>query len=250
MSPTISTFLFEAVNFLLLAALLGRLFFQPVRKALETRRERLAGQEREADERLAEAHRLLGAADQRRRALDAELDALRKSARQAADREAQRLLSEAQQRIAQQQRAAREELAHRELAEVTRVSGSVAAAAGVVVEKLLAEIEAPPLETALLEAAHRQLAALPPGPLAPIRVESASELEPPERVRFVSALATPQGEPEFHVKPELIAGVRIATQQGLIDASVAGLARFAERELRDRLREQWQSEVPANASSG
>ena len=37
MSPTLSTFLFELTNFLLLAGLLGWLLFKPVRNALQER---------------------------------------------------------------------------------------------------------------------------------------------------------------------------------------------------------------------
>ena len=38
MSPTVTTFLFEAANFLTLAPLLGWLFFQPVSDAIQGRR--------------------------------------------------------------------------------------------------------------------------------------------------------------------------------------------------------------------
>ena len=38
MSPTLTTFLFEAANFLVLAAVLGWLFFKPVRQALADHR--------------------------------------------------------------------------------------------------------------------------------------------------------------------------------------------------------------------
>ena len=53
MSASWVTFVFEAANFLVLAALLGRLFFRPVRDALERRRAELEG-EREAARRVRE----------------------------------------------------------------------------------------------------------------------------------------------------------------------------------------------------
>jgi hypothetical protein len=45
------------------------------------------------------------------------------------------------------------------------------------------------------------------------------------------------------VVPELLAGVRIATPQGLIDASVSGLARFAEQVLIDDMTAMIQEEA-------
>jgi hypothetical protein len=45
------------------------------------------------------------------------------------------------------------------------------------------------------------------------------------------------------VLPELVSGVRIATQQGLIDASVAGLATFAEQSLAEALAAMIREEV-------
>ena len=47
MAPWVANFLFEAVNFLLLAGALGWLFFRPVRTALDAERERRAKEEAE-----------------------------------------------------------------------------------------------------------------------------------------------------------------------------------------------------------
>jgi F0F1-type ATP synthase membrane subunit b/b' len=80
-SPTWSTFLFEMANFLLLAAVLGWLFFRPVRDALEKRRAGLEAEDREAAEKLAEAERLRAEAADRRSELEASLATLRASAR-------------------------------------------------------------------------------------------------------------------------------------------------------------------------
>jgi len=57
LSATWVTFLFEAANFLLLAAVLGWLFFRPVRDALERRRSELESEQRAATEARAEAER-------------------------------------------------------------------------------------------------------------------------------------------------------------------------------------------------
>ena len=56
-SPTLTTFLFEAANFLVLAAVLGWLFFKPVRQALVDHREKFESDNRKATQKLAEAEK-------------------------------------------------------------------------------------------------------------------------------------------------------------------------------------------------
>jgi len=66
-SPSLTTFLFEAVNFVVLTGVLGWLFFRPVQAAIERRRADLEAERRQADHIRAEAeHRLVEVADRRR----------------------------------------------------------------------------------------------------------------------------------------------------------------------------------------
>ena len=95
MSPTLTTFLFEAANFLVLAGVLGWLFFQPIRTALEDRKSQLLNQSREATEKLAEAERLRAEQQDHEAAFQRDLDRLRQEARAAAEREAETIRADA-----------------------------------------------------------------------------------------------------------------------------------------------------------
>ena len=97
MSASWVTFLFEAANFLLLAALLGWLFFRPVREVLERRRSELESEQRAAADARAEAERALGEARSRRAELEGSLEELRERVQREAEaeRDQQNALEEA-----------------------------------------------------------------------------------------------------------------------------------------------------------
>jgi F0F1-type ATP synthase delta subunit len=94
-------------------------------------------------------------------------------------------------------------------------------------------MEGPELEQLLLKAACRELSLLANRALGPVTIESATSLHTKAKQMIECAMGTPNKTVDFHVVPELVAGVRIATRHGLIDASVAGLAHFAEQSLVD-----------------
>ena len=85
-SPSLTTFLFEAANFLLLAAVLGWIFFRPVRAAIERRRAALETERRDGERARADAERQLVEAEARRREVEASFAPLRAEARREADR--------------------------------------------------------------------------------------------------------------------------------------------------------------------
>ncbi len=74
MSSALANFLFEAANFLLLAAALGWLLFKPVRRALDAERARHAREEDESKRLRAEAEVLAREARSAREAADREND--------------------------------------------------------------------------------------------------------------------------------------------------------------------------------
>jgi hypothetical protein len=97
------------------------------------------------------------------------------------------------------------------------------------------EIGGPDLDAALARAACQRLAALPEANRAgSVEVETARPLDTETRARFVE-VAGPAATVKDRVVPELGAGVRVITSAGLVDASAAGLAAWAERELVARL---------------
>jgi hypothetical protein len=62
-------------------------------------------------------------------------------------------------------------------------------------------------------------------------VESACALEEEALAAIARAAGVAAGDVSHRVDPDLVAGVRVVTARGLVDASAAGLAAQAERLL-------------------
>lgn len=229
MSPALTTFLFEAANFLILAVLLGWFFFKPVRRALEERRRALAAETEQSGVKLAEAERLRGEIAREREALAAELEQQRARVMARNEEEARSIVAAAREQAQREREAAQQALASLSRAERERMARGAAAAAREVVVRLLAQLGAPALDDCLVRAAHAGFAQAN-GSLGPITVESAQLLDADQQLSF-SSLFGSDARPVFRVVPDLIAGVRIITGRGMVDASVSGLAAYAERAL-------------------
>ena len=231
MSPTLATFLFELINVLLLAGLLGWVLFKPVRAALQARqdaerqrREALAAQEADIERQRVEIEHQIRtfeteitlARQQRLAAATAEADAIRRQAREAAERERE---------------SAKRTLAQLEQAHLEQLSAAVATVAGESLARLLATVDGPDLNDSLARVACTQLTALDGGTQGAVLVESAHPLDDPARSAVKAALGGQAHAAQFRVVPDLGAGLRIVTSKGLIDASALGIAREAERLL-------------------
>jgi F-type H+-transporting ATPase subunit b len=234
-SPSLTTFVFEVANFLGLALVLAWLFFKPVRKALEDQQARARAQEEEAARRLAEADGVRKEVEAQRRRLEAEADETRARAKEAAGKEAEAILAEARAHAEHERTETKRQALNIERAQLAALARSVATVAQEAVQRLLGQLQGPELERALLQAACRQLQGFADRPRAPVVVESASPLDPSARQQIESALGREKPAVEFRVVEELGGGLRIRTAQGLIDASIDGLANFAERSLLDEL---------------
>ncbi|MEQ8787812.1 MAG: ATP synthase F0 subunit B [Pirellulaceae bacterium] len=248
MSPALTTFLFEAANFLLLAGLLGWFFFQPVRRMLAEQRKRIDAAEQNAQQQLAEAEKTRDEIEQRRKALHAELDKLRSEELQAARRKADEIVEEARTAAAREREVQSRQAARRAETEAAQFERAATSAAAEVVSRLLRQIDGPDLQSALLQAACRQLQTQDAVELSPIRVESAVALSPNERAEVEAAAGLTAGESgrriDWHVSRDLGPGVRIATAAGVIDATADGLAHFALRALRHELNHRRRNSEP------
>lgn len=232
MSPTLTTFLFELVNFLVLATLLGWLLFKPVRARLQARQ---AADTQHADDlaaRLAETDRKHAELRQREASFEDNMDKARSARLTAADEEAASILAKAREAADRERSRATRALGHLEPAELERLASAVAATSRVIVGRLLASLEAPELEAALLRAALRQVQALEVISLGAVLIESAAPLGASDRDVMTAALGTRATSLEFRVVPDLGAGVRVTTARGLVDVSAAGVAAEAERLLK------------------
>jgi F-type H+-transporting ATPase subunit b len=235
-SVTWVTFLFETANFLLLAALLGWLFFRPVRDALERRRSELENEQQAASNARAEAERALQQVREQRSELEDSLEKLRDRVRSEAEAEAERLVEAARVQTQDERETLKGELVSQRRAQARSLARDAAFAARGIVVRLLEEIEGPDLEHALLRTACRDLEELrSSGSLTPVVIESTRPLDDSDYATLAEAAGIAPADSIRRVDPDLVVGVRVVTARGLVDASGAGLAAQAERVLVNRL---------------
>jgi F0F1-type ATP synthase membrane subunit b/b' len=234
-SPTLTTLLFEAANFLVLAAVLSWLFFRPVSESLENRRVKQRQQADDAADKLAEAERVRSEIEHKYATLDQELEHRRTKSRAAAEQQAALILQQARESARRESDAAKIQLGHLQRSQRERLARIIAETAAVSIERLLIQIDQPQLRHFLTAAAAREIRSLEGNSLAPVRIESAHPLDQVDRDALSDALGAAGESAEFHVIEELGMGLRVSTNRGLIDVSSAGLANFAERQLANQL---------------
>ena len=235
MSPTLSTFLFELTNFLLLALLLGWLLFKPVRSVLQARQ---ASEKRQAEElaaRTVDTERQRVDLEQRQRHFDQETAELRRKRLATIEQEANAIVTRAREMGDRERDTVKRALAHLERAQVERLSAAIAVVTRESIARLLATLNAGDLDASLAQAAHQQLQRVQDHTLGPVLVESAQPLTDATRAGFEAVLKGHAAATEFRVVPDLVAGLRITTTHGLIDTSALGLARQAEGLVRTAL---------------
>ncbi len=231
MSATLTTFLFEAANFLVLTAALGWLFFQPVRKSIADFRTKFESDNQQAAQKLAEAESLRQAIQAEKEALLAELSARRTNELAGIKAQADKLLAEA--------RVAADRERERSLVEAARLSDTqrdtlatvAATVAAESVEHLLEQIGGPDLQSALIHSACLQIVQWASSSLAPVKIESSQPLSALQMTEVKKALGSAGETADFRIVDNVGVGVRISTSKGLVDASARGLRNFASQSL-------------------
>lgn len=231
MSPTLTTFLFEAANFLVLSGALAWLFFRPVRESLQRRRAEQKRQADDATERLAEAERLKLEIEKKYVGLEKELEQRREQSVAAAERQAAQIVQGARESARRESEVAKRRLTHLERSQAELLASVIAETTGATVDRLLRQLDQPSLNHVLTKAACREIGSLEGNSLAPVRIESANPLEQADRDALLKALGAAAESAEFHVIEDLGMGLRVATNRGLIDVSSAGLSSFARQQL-------------------
>jgi F0F1-type ATP synthase membrane subunit b/b' len=230
-SPALANFLFEAVNFLLLAAALGWILFKPVRGALEREQQRQATHDDEQARLREEAESLRDEARTVRANAEHEAAARRDELLAAATREADRIVAMARRDAANEKRALETELANRQAGEAAALTDTLARITADSVRRLLASLAGPDLDAALVRAACAEIEQLPSASRSGALVESARPLGTTSRESLEHVLG---GAFEQRVVGELGAGVRITTTAGQIDATAASVARQAAAAIKTR----------------
>lgn len=236
MSPWLTTFLAEIVNFAVLAGGLSWLFFTPVRHAIAERRSRITGIEQQAREQLAQAQRTQSEIDAARAKLQHELADLRSRELSAAQQQAAQLLEDARRTAREELSAARARVVQLGAQEQNDLARAAVDLAMDTLAHLFATIEGVTLEAILADAALAQWTQLPAMPNgASISVESGRDLDDDLRARLTQVGAAVGGRVEFHAVPDLGPGIRIATPAGLVDTTARGLVRFARESFAAQL---------------
>ncbi|MFO0689853.1 MAG: F0F1 ATP synthase subunit delta [Myxococcota bacterium] len=225
MSAGWATFLFEVANLLLLAAVLSWAFFRPVRAALEQRRAAYEADQNAARAARAEAERTLSEARAQRAEFESSLDALRQRVRNEAEAERARLIESVRAEGERERSARAAQLDSERRSQAHVLAQDAALAARDIIVRVLALLGGPDLEEGLLAVARRELERLrSAGTLGSLVVESARPLDADTVVVLAETAGVSASDLHARVDPELVAGLRIVTGRGLVDASVRGLA--------------------------
>ena len=234
-SPTLTTFLFEAANLLVLIGVLAWLFFRPVGQAIERRRAQLQRQADEAMAKLVEAERLRTEIEQRYAKLEEELEQRRKQSLAAAEQQAAQIIQHARESARRESEAAKHRLGHLQRSHRERLARVIAETAGASIDRLLRQIDQPDLDHVLTAAACREIRSFEGNSLSPVRIESAHPLDQSDRDALLAVLGSAAESAEFHVIEDLGVGLRVSTNRGLVDVSSAGLSTFAKHKLASQL---------------
>lgn len=235
MNDSLWTFVFEIANFVTLAAVLAWLFFKPIRKALVDQQAKLRQFEDDAAKKLADAKNLQQQAESQRQALASELETMRVKMRETAKQEAEQILADAHAHAERERAALRRDALHIEQAQIAKIGKVVATATYNSTKHFLQQMNGPELQQTLIKSACRELKTISKDSLAPVTIESAGPLDEEARRLIGESLGVAAQSADFRVVTGLEGGLRVSTAHGLIDASIAGLAKFAEQSLSNEL---------------
>jgi F-type H+-transporting ATPase subunit b len=224
----LSTIIFQIINFLILLVVLTRFLYQPVLRAMQQRQAAIAAQLHEADQRVAEANaeraRLAEAIEQANRQAEellarsrAEADAERAHLLETARNDAARYRDEAQRTVREEEREA-----------LLRLEARIRATAVTLAGSLVRQAAGPAVHQALVErltngATHADgvVHQLTKHPVSLLVVELAYAPDARLEDSLRAALGQQNGNIEFRVNADLLAGARIIVgQQTVVDLSL------------------------------
>lgn len=229
------TFLFEVLNFVVLAYVLHRLLYRPLREAIDRRREANARAQAQAEQARREAEALQQRLQAQLGSLDQQRQELIQQARAQADAERRKLLAAAEETAARRQAEVRQALEHERDEALRSLDRELAAQALELTERLLREAVDRSLHQQLALHLVQALEQLSDGEKSQVRtgwqagdapvLESADGLEAGTLRRLTEAVASIVGAPvapAIEKRPELIGGVRLRLAGRVWDATLAG----------------------------
>jgi F-type H+-transporting ATPase subunit b len=241
------TFLFQLLNFVVLASVLHWLLYRPLREAIARRRAAIARSQAEADQARAAAETLRQQLADQEASLEKHRQELIREARQQTDAERQRLLAETEQTLRQRRQEAEQAFAQEREEALKSLEGEVLAQAVALTRRLLAEASESGLHRQLALRLVESLRALPEPERERLRaecpaeegaiLETAEELDPATVEQVAQALAAAVGRPvavAVRARPELIGGARLRLGGHVWDGSLNGQLPTADRDRAGR----------------
>jgi F-type H+-transporting ATPase subunit b len=235
MTFNVTTFLFEIVNFLVLAYILQRLLYRPLHDALDRRRQAIEQAQAEAERARQEAEEERRQLDERLALIEEQRQVVLREARQTAEAERDHILAQAAEEAERRAALAREALARDRDRALQSLRQDIVREAGKLAERLLQEASGSDLDALLAARLADAVSSLPPkeqellthgwGPGESATLESAHDLAPEVVDQVHDAVSRALGRDitlRLQSAPELVAGVRLRLDGHVWDASLAG----------------------------
>ncbi|RLC95946.1 MAG: hypothetical protein DRI77_09250 [Chloroflexi bacterium] len=229
----LSTLLLQVANFLIMAYILTRFLFKPLKEMLDKRASQVAKAVEEAEKATREAEKLRLEYEKKRENIDAEIVALKNEARIVIDATRQQMLQEARQEIEAMRARALEEI-EQQRADALRLHRSkIGELVAALTRRMMEDILSPPLHRAYLDAFLHQLRSVQLNGRISANGEeavsaeliTATPLTQENKTRIVTTLETLVSQPidlVCRVDAGLIAGAMVRLGDMLIDGSLQG----------------------------
>ncbi len=235
MAFNIWTFLFEIVNFVVLACILHRLLYRPLRAAIDKRRSAIAQAQAEAEKAHGDAIALQRQLQSQLADIEKERQAAIQKTRELAEAQRTRLIADGEQAVRRQRQEARAAIERERDDALRALRAEVSSQAIALAERLLQEAAGTTLQQQLANHLIDALAQLSDAERSRVRtdwqgadgaiVETAAALEP-EKIRKINdAVDSVVGQTvklAVETRPALLAGARLRIGGHVWDASLAG----------------------------
>jgi F-type H+-transporting ATPase subunit b len=242
MSFNLWTFLFQAINFIVLAYVLRRLLYRPLHEAIDRRREENARVRAEAEQARQEARALQRQLDARLAEIEKMRQDTLRQAREQADSERKKILSEADQVVRRRREELDQELQRVHAEALRTLREELVQSAVGLAERLLREAAGVSVQERLVERLIETLRALPEDERARLReewqpdegavLETAASCNGPLLKAIEAAIAELAGRPvplTVRALPALIGGARLRVGGHAWDATLADRLNDARR---------------------
>ena len=243
---SLSTLLLQVANFLILAYILARFLFNPLKKMLDERGSQVTRAVDEAQKAAREAEELKSDYEKKRDNIDAEIVALKNEARIVVDETRQQMLQEAYQEIEAMRARAQEELEQQRSDALRLHRNKIGELVASLTHRMMEDILTPQLHQAYLDAFLDQLRSVQlEGRISTdgeetvsVELITAIPLAQEEEARITTTLETVVSQPidlACRVDAGLIAGAMVRLGDMLIDGSLQGQL----QQLRSRYEEEF-----------